>query len=203
MNYQGAGSMQANGTAASPIVFTSNVASPVAGSWRGLFFGKPSTSQSSSLTYATVEYGGVASTTRAGVSTAGGTVLLDHLTVRTNLVAGIYITDGNLTVTNCTISGNSGPGIYSMATLANTIGTDTITGNSGYAVSLPGTAPVNDLTALTASGNGTGRDVIELRGGTVRASMTLVAASLPYVVNGTLSVEGPTAPVLTIQPGTR
>jgi flagellar hook assembly protein FlgD len=201
VNYQAAGSLQANGTASAPIVFTSNAASPVAGSWRGLYFGTASAGQSSSVTYATIEYGGVSATQRAGIMVSAGTLTLDHLTIRTNLIGGIYVTGGTVSVTNSTISGNSGAGIYLSNSVPITLGGDAITGNSGYAVSVPGTAQITDLSGMSASGNGTGRDSIEIRGGTVTSNLTLNTCALPYVVNGTLQVEGSSAPVLTIQPG--
>ena len=51
------GGLQATGAAGSPIVLTSASATPTPGSWGGVYFG-PSADATSTLTYATVQYGG-------------------------------------------------------------------------------------------------------------------------------------------------
>jgi hypothetical protein len=51
------GGLQGTGTASSPIVLTSASANPTPGSWGGVYFG-PSADSTSTLSYATVQYGG-------------------------------------------------------------------------------------------------------------------------------------------------
>jgi len=56
--YSSPGSLYAKGTERSPIKFTSNSASPVPGSWKGIYFGNGTVSSESLLEYCIVEYGG-------------------------------------------------------------------------------------------------------------------------------------------------
>ncbi len=58
LGYGYKGSLSAIGTEASPIVFTSNLASPVPGSWKGIYFDSETNDLTTILEYCIVEYAG-------------------------------------------------------------------------------------------------------------------------------------------------
>jgi hypothetical protein len=122
------GKLNAVGTAASPIIFTAawllRTNPPVAGDWYGIRIH----STNAVLRYCTVQVGTV------GMSVEGGACTVDYCTFSSNKIygaifsvsgamadcvvsqngAGVQAADSQLlTITNCTISDNSGAGIYS------------------------------------------------------------------------------------------
>ena len=109
---------------------------------------------------------------------------LDHLTVRNNTYAGVALYAGRRRFQR-TISSNAGAGVYASNSVPVTLAGDTFTGNAGYAVSVPAEVQLSDLSGLSASGNGTGRDAIELRGGNITVSRSWHPSAIPYVVTDT------------------
>jgi hypothetical protein len=83
------GALVAQGTAASPIVMTSNQATPAAGDWHGLNFYNTTDDATTVLEHCTIEY--------AGYGTSG---------------RGIYIRNASPTFTNCIIKYSQGYGVY-------------------------------------------------------------------------------------------
>jgi len=201
-NYANKGSLVVTGTASAPVLFTSKSAQ-TAGSWWGIHLGYNSQTAISSLSHATIEYGGASVHNRGGLTlyATDSPVLLDHLTIRNNQFAGIAMHRGAASITDTVISGNTGPGINVFSGDALTLNTVDLTNNNGYAVTVPATFALHDATGLSASGNGTGRDAIEFRAGTIRDSRTWKTSAIPYVVTGSVYVEDTDSPVLTIEAG--
>ncbi len=199
-NQSNKGALQANGTAASPILFTSN-GSAAAGSWWGLWFGPTAAAPQSSVSYATIEYAGSNGFGRGGIAVHAGSPVFDHVTVRNNQYAGVSFTNGAPVITSSTINGNGGPGVYSTGGTGLTLTGNSLTNNNGYAVTLPIGVVLASSGGNAASGNGTGRDAVEYRGGIITASRTWPVPGIPYVVTGTIDVMAASAPVLTIDPG--
>src|SRR6185436_7731367 len=203
VNYNNRGALQANGTAAAPILFTSN-GSPTAGYWLGLFFGATQNAPESSVSYATIEYAGSSYYQRGGV-TVNTPSVFDHVTLRTNNVAGAILNAGTVTIRNSAITANAGPGILGNNDVVLTLHDDAFTNNDGQAVSLAAPVQIAQLSNLAASGNGAGRDSIEYRTGTIRNDRTWLLSTIPYVVTGNIAVEAnaqsKSPPVLTIAAG--
>jgi flagellar hook assembly protein FlgD len=197
IGYPNAGFLQAEGTASSPILFTSN-GGTTAASWAGVVLLSAS---GSSMSYVTVEYAGSVADARGGVSLErDAAVAFDHVTLRHNAVAGLTLkTTSSATISNTTITDNDGPGVTSASSGAITVDSTSFTGNAGYAMSLDASRHLNGMTGLTASGNG--GDAIELRSDTIFFDLTWHASALPYVITGGVNVSG-TQPVLTIEAGT-
>jgi flagellar hook assembly protein FlgD len=200
-NHYNKGAIQAIGTATEPLLFTSNAASPAPGSWFGLWFGGTADPPQSNIAYATIEYGGSTTYTRGGIAVNAASPAFDHVTFRNNQYAGVTFVGGSPVITNSTITANGGPGISSTGGSALTLTNVAITNNSGYAVTLPVAVKLLDASGLSASGNGTGKDGIEYREGTINSNTTWPVSAIPYVVSGTIDVNASAAPVLTIGAG--
>ena len=216
------GALQANGTSSQPITFTANTASPTPGFWQGVYF--QNCAGSSSLSYATVQYGGSNSLFRAGLQVATTcSPSLSNLTVQNNALVGAWISGGAPviatstfsanpvgmsvsspgapTLQTVTLSGNSGVGLAIGAGAAATLQTVTISGNTGFAMQLDASATLAPVTGLTLSGNGTNAAQL-LSSGNVTASTTWRALGYPYNVAALVNVSGASSPVLTIEPDT-
>ena len=200
VNHSAKGALQANGTAEAPIVFTSN-GTATQGYWLGLWFGPTAAAPQSSVSYATIEYGGSSYWSRGGITAHANAPVFDHVTFRNNQYAGVMITGGTPVIKNSTITLNGGPGIYANGGTGLTLTDDAFTSNNGYAASLPVGVVLLDASGLTATGNGTGKDGIEYRNGNLSANTTWPLSSLPYIVSGTVDVYGGSGPVLTIAAG--
>lgn|GEM_PF-3255468 len=100
------GGLFAVGTAAAPIVFTSNQASPAPGDWKGLNFTNSTIDASTQLDYVTVEYGG-SGTNNANIILTGATFPIQHSTIRNSSGYGIRATtSSNPSVNFNSITGN-------------------------------------------------------------------------------------------------
>ncbi|MCX6841563.1 MAG: Ig-like domain-containing protein [candidate division WOR-3 bacterium] len=179
-HYGVAGAVSAVGTAASPIVFTTNVSSPQPGDhWSdiGLYEGATSATQ---FDYCVVEY--------AGNSSGYGAVYVDNSAPR---------------ITNCTIRHSSDYGVTSSSNGVHfaSFQNNTITDCAKYPIKiLP-----NDLRYLgagnTLTGNDSGYDAIEVVSGTVAATATWLNQGVPYILDGNVWVSDASSPTLTIAPG--
>jgi flagellar hook assembly protein FlgD len=199
ISYPLGGVLKASGTSTSPILFTAN-GSTTPGFWHGVYLGNQR-APASTISYATVEYGGSTAAARGGIHVDGSSPTLDHVTVQFNTVAGFTVNGGSPTITNSPmVTGNSGPGLLVSAGSAS-VTNSTITNNTGYAISAAPNAVLTGLSGLTVSGNGPGKDLIERQAGTISASQTWVTTTIPYAVTGNVLVSGSPAPTLTIQPG--
>ncbi len=97
------GRLIANGAKDKMIRFTSNNPTPAAGYWGTIIF---SGSQSSSLTYCTIEYG------KNGTTLEAGTLTLKNSLVKSSSDNGIVINGGNAVIENSEITDNQLNGIY-------------------------------------------------------------------------------------------
>ncbi len=82
------------------------IPSTTPGFWYGLYLGGYSPTAASQVSYATVEYGGVAFYSRGGIHTASVSPTIDHVTVRNNVVAGMTIGGGLPVILNCDFTNN-------------------------------------------------------------------------------------------------
>ncbi len=207
------GSLVAQGTLGSPIIFTSladdsvggdtnNDATstlPGIGGWQGLYFEAGSTGNLDHVHVAYAGYGGFNSGEYVGIENNGGDLNIDHSSIHDHLT-GIYNKSGNLTVSNSVIA-NTTNGINVVS------GTSTITStifqnNSGYGLlyqpsdrlDLEGNHFVgNGRTALIFGGadfiheNNTSNDLSH-RGfqvaGAPRDGATIHSRDLPTIVEG-------------------
>ena len=209
------GALNAVGTAESPIVFTSNQATPTPGYWSGITFNNETVDASTVLDYVTVEYGGgngsgnlyltsasptiknctIRKSSTSGISAASSSAIIQDSTILDNSSYGIYSSSSPLTITGNTISNNGSYGLYDTGSAA-LISGNTFSGNASYPVRMSINRTGNTNTYGT---NGT--NAIEVVGGTISQSLTVKNQSLPYVITSTINAYSTSAPVLTIEPG--
>jgi flagellar hook assembly protein FlgD len=192
------GTLSAVGTAASPIVFTANTASPAAGYWKGLSFTSGAAPSASQLSYVTVSYGGYYS--NGDIALSGCSPTLDHVTLTSSANWGLWVSGAGTTVTltNGSISGNAGVGMEVVSGGGLSVSNTSIT-NNGYAMAAsPGTRLLS-LSGLTVSGNGGGAwDSVYYRGGTISSNEAWHSGVVWAVTADTTVGAGAT---LTIDPG--
>ena len=99
------GALVAQGTAESPILFTSNQATPASGDWYGIIFQNTSDDATSILEYCTVDYAGYSSGALY-IYSASPQIL--NCTVDNSKSYGIYGTNSSPQIANSTISNSYG-----------------------------------------------------------------------------------------------
>jgi hypothetical protein len=175
IGYSNNATLIANGTAASPITFTSSAVAPAAGAWEGLFF-YGNTLNNTSLAYCNIQYAGSSS-----------------------IYGAINISGCDLAINNCNISNSGSYGIktsYSnnkggfVSFANNTINT---TANFGIVIN-----------GQKLSTIGTGNTFTNIIGILVEGDFRSTTAqtwrnlSVPYIINGEVDIDGS----LTIEAGT-
>src|SRR5215472_367354 len=190
------GGLQAVGTSASPITFTAN-GSTTPGFWWGIKL-TSQTLATTQIAYATVSYGGQSGNGSGGITITSCSPTLSNVTLSNNAYAGISITGGSPSISSSTISSNP-VGIYTSSAATPSLTTLTISGNTGFAVSQDAAQTLGTVSGLTLTGNG--NNAIELRGSTLGANATWKNVGNPYIVTGSVLVQGTGAPVLTIEAG--
>lgn len=161
----------ASGTAAAPITFTSAAAAPAPGAWNYIYFGE-NTLQNTVMNHCIVEY--------AGSEPYYGAMMVDGC---------------RITVTNCTFRNNAGTQTVHVPWRDPSDGFvtftgNTFTGNSGHALAIPAEY-VNTLssanTMVCAAGSG-----VLIWGDFSQTTATLNRMTVPYYVdaNDILYVEG-------------
>ena len=115
------GTLVARGTSDSPIVFTSNQASPTAGDWISIFFADPSTDATydangnytggSILEYCEVRYGG-GSGSNGAVYIEKSAPYINQCTITNSASNGVAFSQGGARISHTTISDNAQKGIY-------------------------------------------------------------------------------------------
>ncbi len=200
--YYGALSMQ--GTAESPVTFTSSAASPAPGDWKGIYFSNETHDAATLLEHCIVEYGG--HTQNANVYFASANPAIKDSTIQFSSSNGIYLSNSSPTIDRNTITDNTNYGISGNSNSAGLITNNTFSGN--------GQAPINIHPNAVRrvsgnSGSGNGQDVIRVYGGELTANSTWVKQELPFAITGDITVhhssgsnhDNPGSVKLTIEPG--
>ena len=104
------GGLEAIGSSTSPVVFTSGEASPSKGDWRGIRFGYYCQSSYSTLSYATIEYGGGNGYGNVMFYYCSGTI--ENSTSQYSSSYGVYRLASSPTVSNVTYASNSAGDLY-------------------------------------------------------------------------------------------
>ncbi len=116
------GALVAQGTVESPILFTSNQATPASGDWYGITFHNTSDDATSILEYCTIDYAGYGSLGALYIYSASPRIL--NCTVDNSKSYGIYGTNSSPQIANSSISNSYTYGLYLSG------GASTITGNT-------------------------------------------------------------------------
>ena len=214
-----AGGLVAVGTPADPIVFTSSLASPTPGSWRGIVIER-NVLAGSALSHAVIEYAGISPAlrlqtvggsamtladleirecNREGVSLVGGDPILDRITVACPAATkqGVSATlSSAFTLRDSSIS--NGLLANESASSGGVSGTTFTSYDTGLPLKLQANRvgsviPGNVLEGATSS------SLVDVTGGFVSESATWPA--LTYRITGTLLVYSPSAPMLTLEGG--
>ena len=198
------GALLAQGTAESPITFTSNGGTPNPGDWKGIYFRNETSDSLSLLEHCLIEYGG--HTHNANITFASANPPVQSSTVRYSSGHGIYLAGSSPDLLGNGLSGNQLYGIFCDNNSAPRVA------DNGF--SLNGKNPLvlhpDFVRKVTGSeGTGNGEDAIEVRGGEITSSGTWVRQAFGYVITGDITVRhpnfsyhsNPQAVKLTIEPG--
>ena len=201
------GTLTAVGTAAQPILFTSNQATPTAGYWRALLF-MPGSS-ASRLSYVTASYGGRndGNSGYATVYVDGSSPSFDHLTITNSGTNGMrVVTSGaSPTLTDSAIRTSTWSGLRVDSLAAATVTNVVLADNTGYAGEAWAGSNLLGLTGLTVSGNGGGtKNAVAHYGGTITGAETW-RSGIEWHLLADLQISSPgnSTGSLTIQAGTR
>jgi hypothetical protein len=178
VGYSTAGELQAIGTADSGIVFTSGATNPVAGDWEGFDFFE-ATRLTSRFSYCDISYGGFTSYGCINLDW-GGSIKMDHTTIRNAPLDGIWTGDFGGCMTDFT--------------------DNVITDCGGYPIRMGATNMSLMQGGNTLTGNA--HDAIYVTGGGITTTGTWLNQGVPYILSQDLDIGGDTGPVLTIAPGT-
>ncbi|OQX09168.1 MAG: hypothetical protein BWK80_47170, partial [Desulfobacteraceae bacterium IS3] len=126
LGYGYKGSLSAIGTEASPIVFTSNLASPVPGSWKGIYFDSETNDLTTVLEYCIVEYAG--QDYKASIMCESSYPAIRNCTVRYSGTYPIRVEPQKMNLSGNTYTDNKKDGTLIEG---GTIAADTTWGNKG------------------------------------------------------------------------
>ncbi len=186
VGWGGSGALSVTGTAASPVVFTADAATPTAGHWTGIVFSGLTNGGASGIAHATIEYCG-----RTGFY---GNACL-------NLQA-----DGSsgfaVPVSNVMVRHGSGRGIQ--VNNSGRFGAGSANVSVQNVASYPFTIQPNHASSLPVGGTFTNNTVnaVFLHSGGVSTSQTWPNIGIPYVADHEIRIEAVSSPVLTLRPGT-
>ncbi len=199
------GAVVAEGTAADPILFTSNETSPAAGDWYGIHFQNTTDDATTSLSNCIVEYAGYAN--QGSVYVYYSAPELQDSIIRYGSSYGVYIYSGNPTLSNVTISDIANYGLYFAGTAGgsftgNTIanglyltsgGPETLSGNTfNWNNTYPVRIGCNDVGTLLTNNTFNGLDgssYLDIIGGTLTLD-AIWPDVLPLRVTSNLIVKG-------------
>ncbi len=183
------GGLIVQGTANQPAVFTADSTGPSAGFWTGIHFGEVALRDKASINGARIEYaGGDHGALYLGAAGRELDVTVKDTEFKNNLYAGIQMIEnsrlsessGNIKISG-TKAGNNGGGFPIVTDL---LGSDRMPS---------GTYSGNEINAVRITGTNT-HDILA-------KSITWRNLGLPYDIDITVTIEGPSNPVLTIEPG--
>ncbi|HET8946771.1 MAG TPA: right-handed parallel beta-helix repeat-containing protein, partial [Candidatus Polarisedimenticolia bacterium] len=216
------GALVAAGTAAQPITFTTNNATPAPGQWEGVYFDSMAVSATSLLDHVVAEYAG--QTYSGDVRLIGVSPIIRNSTFRNSSVYGVYGTSSpSPTISNNTFTGNVNFDVYMSGTsnaqvTGNTFasavffdtaaGTHAVTGNTFNAYNNAarnlrvGMHAAAGLGSNTFAGTGTA-STAELLSETLASNASWAPLGFPYIALGDIIVakDPTTASVLTLQAG--
>ncbi len=195
------GTFKVNGTAASPVLFTSAGQSPAPGDWQGITFQDKTVDDQTVLSHFTVEYAGGG--TNAGIYLGNAAPTIENALFQQNLGFGLYGqgSGSSAVIKKSTFTANAGSGIYFQDNSSPVIRDNTFTQNDEYGLRFH---PGVNLEHMTGNA-GVGSRGIRMDGGTVNLQSTWHAnEGLPYVVTGDVTVckDSSTPAILTIEAGT-
>lgn len=223
------GALSAVGTAAAPITFTSNQATPTPGYWGGIYFYDGTVDSSTELSYVTVEYGGYSTDSNLSINFASPTVR--NSTIRKSSGCGIYLMNAGPVIQDTVIADNGTSGIYNASGSAFTATGNTITNSGGYGIndsmgsaalisgntisgsgSYPARMGINQVGNINTYGTN-GINAVEVVGNAVQQDLTMRNAGIPYVIITNPDINAAfrygirvygnttTAATLTVEPG--
>ncbi|MEX1347818.1 MAG: right-handed parallel beta-helix repeat-containing protein, partial [Desulfobacterales bacterium] len=198
------GALSVQGTAESPVAFTSNAESPAPGDWKGIYFRNETHDAATLLEHCVVEYGG--HTQNANIYFANANPVINNSTIRFSSSDGIYLSNSSPAIDNNTITNNSNYGISGNIYSAGFITDNTLSDNGQAAINIHPSAAGR---VSGNSGSGNGQDLIRVYGGELRANSTWVKQELPFGITGDITVSSwdfsdhsnPCSVTLTIEPG--
>ena len=180
----GAGKLVANGTATSPIIFTSSNITPGAGDWLGIQLWA-GTMTGTSISYATLDYCGQ----------ANGACIFGEVGVQPNRVAIDHVTIAHVGAKANGIQEDDEASNFSISN--STFSNISATPNQQYAISVQ--AP--SFAGIDSTNTFNGGAMIQLDGGTVAVSTNWKDPGTHVAVTHELSLGGTTSPILTIAAG--
>ena len=198
------GALSVQGTAASPVTFTSNAASPAPGDWKGIYFRNETHDAATLLEHCIIEYGG--HTQNANIYLADANPVILNSTIRFSSSDGIYLSSSSSAIDNNIISDNTDYGISGNIYSAGFITNNTISGNGQAAINIHPNAArrVNGN-----SGSGNGQDIIRIYGGELTVNSIWTKQEFPFAIAGDITVfrwewsyhDDPGSVTLIIDPG--
>ncbi len=136
------GALAAQGTAANPILFTSNEASPAVGDWYYIKFDNTSDDAGTVLEHCVVEYAGGS---QGAIYLSNASPTIADTTVRFSKNAGIYGSGSGCATAdiNCNTFSNNKTGIYWMVSPTPEMHSNNFFGNTDYGIYYSGSAALN------------------------------------------------------------
>jgi hypothetical protein len=212
------GALSAVGTAADPITFTSNQASPAPGDWYYIQFYNTTDDTTTVMEHCVVEYGGYSG---GSLYAYQASPTFRNVTVKDSKTYGLNLYSSESTIENCTFSGNQNYDLYYTGTVGGSVTGSTI--NSGISLlatgavnfsgntinqnnALPIKAYADNVGEISASTftNVDAASYMEVAGQTVTRDATWTDA-IPYAVTSNMTVKGTDGvdgiTTLTIEPG--
>jgi len=183
------GGLIVNGTSSNPVVFTADSSGPNAGFWKGIHFGEVVVKDKASINGARIEYaGGDTGALYLGAAGLQLEVTVKDTEIKNSLYAGIQMIENsrlsessdNIKISG-TKGGNNGGGFPIITDL---LGSDRVPS---------GTYSGNEINAIRITGTNT-YDILA-------KSITWRNLGLPYDIDISVTIEGPSNPVLSIEPG--
>jgi len=219
------GSLTVQGTEVSPVIFTSNAASPAPGDWKGIHYREHTDDNKNIVERCVIEYGGhthdanlyldkanatitssiIRRGSGRGVYFSGSTSTITGSDITANGTHGIYLSTSTIAILGNNIAANDDNGIYSESNSYVDIKDNVISDNGQGAI--VGVNPDQVKKLSGNSGTGNGQNCIQVRGGAITSSGTWVKQALAYVVTGDITVRhssisyGDKAATLSIEPG--
>jgi hypothetical protein len=216
------GALNAQGTSASRILFTSGKSPQAAGDWYGITFNPTTNSAATILNYCTVQYAGYGSQGALYAYQCSPTI--KNTIVSNNASYGVYVSNGSPVIQNCQFSNNANYDLYYSGTAGGTISGCTINNGiyfsgantaafSGNTINYNNNRPIrlhaDNVSSFLAGGtigNITPDSFLEVVGGTISHDAAW-SALMPYRILGSITVQGTdgsdATTTLNIQPGSK